>query len=170
LKETGTFNVHNPRSNISNGVGIAPVGQMLKLRQPVGLGSDGFCDMPQEMLLAKHLQTLEARDPSAFSDHLALKLVYEHNAQYLERIFDRRFGRIAQGYAADLVLAAYCPATPVESGNIRSHVVAALNSASVRTVLVGGKVVMRDGEILGLDEDETLARAKTQAAQLWARL
>jgi putative selenium metabolism protein SsnA len=170
LKDTGTFNVHNPKSNMGNGVGISPVADMLDLSQPVGLGSDGFYDIPQEMVTAKLLQTLGKRDPSAFSDQLALKLVYDHNVRFAERIFNCQLGKIAPGYAADLILVTYSPATPIREWNLSSHILAALNGGAVRTALVNGRVVLRDGEVLGVDEAEVLTQAKSQAAKLWARL
>jgi putative selenium metabolism protein SsnA len=169
LVETDTFNVHNPKSNMGNGVGIAPVADMLELGQPVGLGSDGFCDIPVEMDTAKRLQTLRAGDPSAFSDSLALKLVYDHNAQFAERVFDCQLGKIAEGYAADVILVDYRPMTPVREENLAGHIVAALGSGP-HTALVGGSVVMKDGNILGIDEAELTERSQAQATEFWARL
>ena len=170
LKDTGTFNVHNPKSNMGNGVGIAPVVDMLDLSQPVGLGSDGFYDIPQEMVTASLLQTLGKGDPSAFSGQLALRLVYDHNVRFAQRIFNCRLGKIAVGYAADLILVAYRPVTPVEKWNLSGHIMAALNGGGVKTALVNGRIVLRDGEVLGVDEAEVLAQAKSHATNLWARL
>lgn len=169
LVEMETFNVHNPKSNMGNGVGIAPVAGMLELGQPVGLGSDGFYDIPVEMDTAKRLQTLRAGDPSAFSDSLALKLVYDHNARFAERVFGCRLGKIAEGYAADVILVDYRPMTPVREENLAGHIVAALGSGP-HTALVGGSVVMRDGNILGIDEAELTERSQVQATEFWARL
>jgi putative selenium metabolism protein SsnA len=170
LLATGTFNVHNPRSNMGNGVGIAPVASMIDLGQPVGLGSDGFYDLPHEIAIAKHLQTLDKGDPSAFSDSLALRLVYDHNVRFAARVFERPLGRIVPGYAADLILVDYLPPTPVSKSNLGSHIVAALSGGRIRDVLVNGRIVLRAGQVLGVDEADVSARAKEQAARLWARL
>lgn len=169
LVDTGAFNVHNPKSNMGNGVGIAPVTDMLALGQPVGLGSDGFYDIPCEMDIAKRLQTLRAGDPSAFSDSLALKLVYDHNARFAERVFDCRMGKIKEGYAADIILVDYEPMTPVREENLAGHIVAALGGGA-DTALVGGNVVMKEGDILGIDEAELIERSQAQATEFWARL
>lgn len=170
LKATGTFNVHNPKSNMSNGVGIAPVADMMAMGQPVGLGSDGLYDIPQEMVAARLLQTLASGDPSAFSDQMALKLVYDHNVRFAERLFDCRLGKVAPRYAADLILVAYDPPTPIEKGNLANHLLTALDVGRVKTVLVNGRIVMRDGEVLGVDETQILAKARAQTAKLWGRL
>jgi len=170
LKATGTFNVHNPKSNMSNGVGIAPVADMMAMGQQVGLGSDGFYDIPQEMVAASLLQTLSSMDPSAFSDRMALKLVYDHNVRFAEQLFGCRLGKVAPGYAADLILVPYAPPTPIDRGNLANHLLTALNRGRVKTVLVNGRLVMRDGEVLGVDEAQVLAQARSQAAKLWGRL
>ncbi len=170
LKATGTFNVHNPKSNMSNGVGIAPVADMMAMGQPVGLGSDGFYDIPQEMVAAKLLQTLGSGDPSSFLDQMTLKLVYDHNVRFAERLFDCRLGKVVPGYVADLILVTYDPPTPMERGNLANHLLTALNGGRVKTVLVNGRLVMRDGEVLGVDETQVLAQARSQAAKLWGRL
>jgi len=170
LKATGTFNVHNPKSNMSNGVGIAPVADMIAMGQPVGLGSDGFYDIPQEMVAASLLQTLSSRDPSAFSGRMALKLVYDHNVRFAEQLFGCRLGKVAPGYAADLILVPYDPPTPIDRDNLANHLLTALNRERVKTVLVNGRLVMRDGEVLGVDEAQVMAQARSQAAKLWGRL
>jgi putative selenium metabolism protein SsnA len=170
LKQTRTFNVHNPKSNMGNGVGIAPVADMLEWGQPVGLGSDGYYDIPQELVTVRLLQNVGQRDPSAFSDTQALQLAYEHNVRFAESLFGCRLGKIASGYAADVILIDYRPATPIEPWNLSQHIVAALSGGSVRTALVAGRVVLRDGEVTGVDEAGVWTRARAQATELWARL
>lgn len=170
LVSTGTFNVHNPKSNMGNGVGIAPLIEMLELGQPVGIGSDGFYDIPQEIVTAKLLQTCARGDPSAFSDSLALRLAFDHNVRFADRIFGARLGKIAPQYAADLVLTTYEPSTLVLPDNLTSHVLAAINGGGVKTVLVNGRIVMKDGAILGIDEAEVTRKANVSASQVWSRL
>jgi putative selenium metabolism protein SsnA len=170
LKETGTFNVHNPKSNMGNGVGISPVAEMMELGQPVGLGSDGFYDLPQEMVVAALLQTLGKGDPSSFSHQMALQMGYGNNVRFAEQLFGCRLGRIAPGYAADLILVPYDPPTPLLEGNLTSHIISALTGEGVKTALVDGQFVLRDGEILGVDEWMVMSQARDRAEQLWSRL
>ncbi len=170
LKRTETFNVHNPRSNMGNGVGICPVSSMLAAGQRVGLGSDGFYDLPQDLVTTRLLQTLGARDPSALSDHMALQLVYGHNVRFAERLFGRQLGKVEPGYTADLILIAYNPATPVQAGNIVSHIVAALASRAVGGVLIHGRPIIKNGVMLTVDEPRVLALSRERAGRIWARL
>jgi putative selenium metabolism protein SsnA len=170
LIRTGTFNVHNPLSNMGNGVGIAPIAEMLALGQPVGLGSDGFYDIPREMVIARSLQTLGERNPSGFSDEDSLRLVYDHNARFVGRLYGHRFGKVAPGYTADLILLDYEPATPLNRHNCASHILAALGGGTVDTSIIAGRVVMRGREIQTVDEQKTLAKARGVAQGIWDRL
>jgi putative selenium metabolism protein SsnA len=169
MKKTGTFNVHNPKSNMGNGVGIAAVTDMLEEGQLVCLGSDGYYDIPQEMQITGLLQNLRKGDPSAFSDSLALRMVYGNGAILAEKLFGVGFGKIEVGYAADMILTPYRPATPVTTNNLSSHVLMALNGG-VDTLLVDGRILMKGGEIPHLDEGEVLAEAAEHAQGIWERL
>jgi putative selenium metabolism protein SsnA len=169
MTSAGAFNVHNPMSNLSNGVGIAPVNRMIQMQQPVCLGSDGFFDLPQEAVLAKIMQITASGNPSAFSDKQALVMLYDHNIQLAENIFGCRLGKIAPQYTADLILVAYDPVAPIFPENQISHVLNALTSGTVRTVMVNGFVVMQEGELMGIDEGLLHERAQSSAQDIWSR-
>lgn len=170
LLQSGAFNVHNPKSNMGNGVGIARVADMIASGQPVCLGSDGFYDVPDEIEVARLLQTLKSGNPSGFSDELALRMVYEHAPRLANEIFDRHFGKIAEGYEADIFLVPYDPPTPILGENLLSHIMAALISRPIDTLMVAGQILIRDGEILTVDENEVFANARRQAKAVWNRL
>src|SRR5579885_1071885 len=64
LARTRTQVVHNPRSNMNNAVGVAPVQEMRAAGVNVGLGNDGFSmNMLQEMKVAYLMPKLAGRDP-----------------------------------------------------------------------------------------------------------
>jgi putative selenium metabolism protein SsnA len=170
LKSTNSFNVHNPHSNISNGVGIAPLCDMARLDQPVGLGSDGFYDLPQEMVYAKLLQNLASGNPSAFSDQMALSLVYDHNVRFAENIFHCKLGKIKPGYKADLIFIAYEPFTPIEVNNLTSHIFTAITTGTVRKVFIDGHLVLQDGYPVHFDEAQIRAQARKVAQNIWKRM
>ncbi len=169
LRTTGTFNVHNPLSNLNNGVGIAPVSRMLARGQPVCLGTDGFNDLPQEARLAKLLQISAQGNPGAFTDEQALKMLYGNNTRLAETIFGCRLGRVAAGYTADLILVAYDPVAPVEHVNRYGHILGALTAGQVRTAFVGGKPVLQDGVVLGIDEERLHSQARSACREIWGR-
>jgi putative selenium metabolism protein SsnA len=169
VKSTDTFNVHNPRSNMSNGVGIAKIPKMFDMGQPVCLGSDGFFDLPHETGYARMLQIVASGNPSAFSEKQALTMLYDHNVKLGERIFGCRMGKIAPGYKADIILMAYDPIAPIEEENHLSHVLGALTAGQVKSVIINGKFVMRDNEILDVDESQVMANARIAARDIWKR-
>jgi len=81
LAQTGTWVTHQPRSNMNNGVGVAPVGQMLRAGVNPGLGNDGFSNqMFAEMKAADVVHKLAQRDPRAMPGDLVMQLAYANNA------------------------------------------------------------------------------------------
>jgi cytosine/adenosine deaminase-related metal-dependent hydrolase len=143
---------------------------MFDLGQCVGLGSDGFYDIPNEAVLASLLQTLDQRDPSAFSTSQALEMVYGNNCRYAEKVFGCQLGRVVPGYAADLILLEYNPPTPITQSNLQSHVLAALTGGALRSSVINGRVVFKGGKVMGVDEADVMERGRRRAERLWARL
>lgn len=169
LAQSGALAVHNPQSNMGNGVGIAPIGMLLDAGVRLGLGTDGYYDLPQQVLATPLLQKLGQCDPSALGVGDALAMVYGRNADLATQAFGLPFGRVAPGYAADLLVIPYDPATPVNAGNLSTHIAAAL-AIGPRHVLVGGKVRLWNGQVPGVDWARVKASARELAAQLWQRL
>jgi len=77
---------------------------------------------------------------------------------------------LAPGAYADMIAVDYDPPTPLTEANWFSHVLFGLPGAAVNTTIVGGQVLMRDGELLTVDERELAARARELAAALWNRI
>jgi putative selenium metabolism protein SsnA len=171
LRETGAWVVHNPRSNMNNAVGAAEVERMLAAGVLVGLGNDGFSnDMFQEMKAAYLLHKLAQRDPRAMGADVVMRLAVENNRRLARALFPLPLGELAVGAAADLMLLDYDPPTPVSAANWPWHVIFGVDGGQVTTTIVGGEVLMRDRQILHLDEEGILARARELAARLWRRV
>jgi len=166
---TSTYTVHNPKSNMGNGVGVSPVRMLLQAGVPACLGSDGYYDMPQQMLTAPLLQNLGQGNPSAFGGGDVLRMVYGNNAALAERTFGLPFGRLATGCAADLLVIPYDPPTPVHAGNLGGHVLSAL-AAGPRDVIGAGALRVRERAVLGVDATAVNAHARQLAGALWERL
>ncbi|MGQ9700285.1 MAG: putative aminohydrolase SsnA [Candidatus Bipolaricaulaceae bacterium] len=163
---------HNPRSNMNNAVGAAQVEKMLARGIPVVLGTDGFgCDMLGELLSARLLARHAQGDPTALSDEAAKKILAQNYA-LAERAFSLPFGRVKPGYAADLVIWDYTPPTPLDGGNLLSHLLFANITEGLRPmyVLVAGVVRLEDGRVPDLDEKAVLLRAQRKAGEIWSRI
>jgi len=172
LAETGTWVTHQPRSNMNNGVGVAPIERMLRAGVNIGLGNDGFSNhMFAEMKAAYLVHKLNQRDPRAMPGDLVMRLAYANNAR-LARVFwpDLVLGELREGAAADLVFLDYAPTTPLTAGNLPWHLLFGIEASAVTATLCAGRVLMRDRELLTLDEEAITARSRELAAQVWDRV
>src|SRR5262249_54416520 len=159
LAETRTNSVHNPRSNMNNAVGRAPVEEMVRAGVNVGLGNDGFSmNMMQEMKAAYLLHKLALEDPRVMPGDLVVNLGFQHNASIMNAIFSPfspnfpAVGELSVGAAADIVLLDYLPPTPLTSGNFPWHLIFGMDGHQVNSTMVNGRWLMRDRRLLTLDE------------------
>jgi len=172
LAETGTWVTHQPRSNMNNGVGVAPVERMVGAGVRVALGNDGFSNnMFAEMKTAYLVHKLAQRDPRAMPGDLVMRLAYENNAR-LARVFwpDLTLAQIAPGASADLVFLDYHPTTPLTPGNLPWHILFGVEASTITATVCAGQVLMRGRQLLTLDEEEITARSRELAAKTWERL
>ncbi|HIE38235.1 MAG TPA: putative aminohydrolase SsnA [Anaerolineales bacterium] len=172
LARTGTWVTHQPRSNMNNGVGVAPVEEMMWAGVRVSLGNDGFSNnMFSEMKAAYLVHKLARRDPRAMPGDRVMRLAYDNNAQ-LARVFwpDLVLAQLAPGAAADLVFLDYHPTTPLTVGNLPWHLLFGFEASMVTGTVCAGRVLMRDRQLLTLDEEAITARSRELAAQMWRRI
>lgn len=170
LAKTHTKVSHQPRSNMNNAVGTAPVQRMLDAGVIVGLGNDGFSNnMYSEMKAAYLVHKSTAHDPRAMSGDTVMRLAYENNAQIASLFWPHPIGEITPGAYADLVLLDYFPYTPLTAGNLPWQIIFGVDGIHVTTTIVAGKVLMRDRVLTTLDEERIAAQAREIAPQVWRR-
>jgi cytosine/adenosine deaminase-related metal-dependent hydrolase len=165
IGESGAWVAHNPRSNMNNRVGRAPVS---RLGKRVVLGTDGIDgDMFAESRAA-YWRGHEA-DPSISPSWVLGRLAA--GAAFAGRAFgEPLLGRIEPGAPADLVVLEYDPPTPLDAGNLAGHWVFGLSASHVRDVVVDGEVVVRDRRLVRAGEDDPRALARAAARDLWERM
>ncbi len=170
LASTDTIVVHNPESNMNNAVGVTKLLKLLEKGILVGLGTDGMSsDMLAQMRTAYLLHRLDNRDPRvAFTE--APRLLLQNNAEIAARQFGIHLGEIAPGLPADLAVIDYHPPTPLTEANFLGHLIFGLVDASVDTTICRGKVLMRNKQILTLDEERITALSRELAPEVWKRL
>jgi 5-methylthioadenosine/S-adenosylhomocysteine deaminase len=155
LKRLGVSVVHNPQSNMKLAAGVAPVPKMLAEGLLVGLGTDGAASnndlsMWEEMDTAAKLHKVVSGDPKVMSAQEAFELATIRGAQALH--MEKEIGSIEKGKRADLVLVKRDSLNQIPLYNIYSDLVYATKASDVETVIINGKVVMRDRHLLTLNE------------------
>jgi len=171
LAKSKTWVSHQPRSNMNNGVGTAPVEKMLKAGIPVCLGNDGFSNaMWEEWKAAYLVQKAWHQDPRQMSAMDVSQMAIHNNAALAGTFFKNAlFGQISPGYAADLIFVDYHPFTPLTVDNLPWHIVFGFHESMVTATMVGGKFLMKDRQLFTLDEAEVYARARELASHVWKR-
>ncbi|MEW6321556.1 MAG: amidohydrolase [Acidobacteriota bacterium] len=167
LAARGVGVAHNPESNMKLASGTAPVPGYLGAGLPLGLGTDGAAsnndlDMFEAMRQAAFLHKLATKDPRAVSARDALQMATIGGARVLGR--ERELGSLEAGKLADLIVVRMTRPGQTPMYDPVSHLVYATHGSDVETTIVHGRVLMRDGRVLTLDENAVLAAAR-QAAE-----
>src|SRR5690348_7500616 len=168
LKTTGTNVVHCPSSNLKLGSGIAPVVQLLDEGVSVSLGADGAAcnnrlDMFTEMRTAALLQkALHGPEVLAASRVLRLATIDAARAVGLKS----EIGSLEVGKRADVAVVELNRLHTAPEADVVSSLVYAAEASDVRSVVIDGRLVMQDRELLTVDEDDVVAEANAQAETL----
>jgi putative selenium metabolism protein SsnA len=171
IAEAGAWVTHQPRSNMNNGVGVADVESMLRLGIPVCLGNDGFSNaMWQEWKTAYLLHKAWHRDPRRMGADTLASIAAYNNAGLAGQFFPGApLGVLKEGARADLMVVDYKPTTPLNADNMPWHLVFGFQGSMVTSTMVDGQWLMRDRQLITLDEEEITARARELAAAVWKR-
>jgi putative selenium metabolism protein SsnA len=165
VRSSGAWVAHNPRSNMNNGVGYAPVS---KMGVRVGLGTDGI---DGDMFAETRACYLKGREASMDVGPGFAVARLAAGASLAGSLFgEPALGTLAPGAPADLVILEYRSPTPVEAGNVAGHMLFGVTAASVRDVIVSGRWIVRNRKHQMVDEDELAARCREAAPKLWARM
>lgn len=161
---------HQPRSNMNNAVGVAPVEAMRRAGVTVGLGNDGFSNnMFAEMKTAYLVHKVHARDPRAMGAEEVLAMAYRENARIASLFWPHPLGVLAPGAYADIILMDYRPYTPLTGENLPWHLIFGVDGSHVTTTICGGRILMKDRQLLTLDEERIAAEARAYAPVIWER-
>ena len=147
--------IHNPTSNAKLASGIAPVTQLLEQGIQVGLGTDGAAsnndlNLFEEIKMAALLHKLLEKNPEALPAQQALSLATRHGAHAIG--MSDRIGQLNAGFDADIIQVGFGNILAQPVYDITSHLVYVLGGRDVVTSVVGGEVLMRDGQVLTIDE------------------
>src|SRR5215471_357450 len=163
LKKLGVGIVHNPQSNMKLASGVAPVPEMLKENLPVGLGTDGAAsnndlNLWEEMDTAAKLHKLISKDPKVVSAEQAFEMATIRGARAMH--LEQEIGSIEKGKRADIAIVDLDDLNQTPFYNIYSDLVYSAKAGDVSTVIIEGRVVMRDRRLLTLNEETIKADAR----------
>lgn len=172
LKASGTNVVHCPSSNLKLGSGIAEIFDLMNRGICVSLGADGAAcnnrlDMFTEMRTAALLQKAQ-QGPEAINAHRALQMATLDGAKAMG--LEDQIGSLEVGKRADVAVVKLgkLHSSP-NHGRVVSALVYAAQASDVDSVIIDGALVFRQGELLTIDEGQTLSDAKSEISRLTER-
>ena len=155
LKRRGVGVVHNPQSNMKLASGVAPVPKMLADGVFVGLGTDGAAsnndlNMWEEMDTVAKLHKVFTGDPKVISAQQAFELATIRGAEALH--LDKEIGSLEKGKRADLLIIDRDTLNQIPVYNLYSDLVYATKASDVESVIINGRIIMRNRRLLTLNE------------------
>jgi 5-methylthioadenosine/S-adenosylhomocysteine deaminase len=168
LRSTGANVAHCPSSNLKLASGVARVTEMLDRGVSVSLGADGApcnnrLDMFNEMRMAALLQKVLCGS-RALPALTALRMATTVAARALG--LADQIGSVEVGKRADLQLVNLSRLHTTPLPDPISTIVYAAEASDVETVIIDGRIVMRDGKLLTLNEQDVIAEARGQSQRL----
>ena len=165
--------VHNPESNMKLASGVAPVPDMLAAGITVALGTDGCAsnnnlDMFQEMDTAAKLHKVSRLDPTVMSAATVLRMATRDGARALGMA--DQIGSLRPGMKADVICVDFNQPHLTPLYHEDSHLVYCASGSDVDTVVINGRVVMKDRNLLTIDEGEVMDRVNGIARRIRASL
>jgi 5-methylthioadenosine/S-adenosylhomocysteine deaminase len=166
--------IHNPSSNMMLASGVSPVLEMRAAGVAVGLGTDGPAgsnndlNLMEEMDLAAKLAKISRMDPLALSAKAVVEMATIQGARALH--LENEIGSLEPGKKADLIVIGLEAPNAVPMYDIYAQLAYALKASDVETVVIGGRVVMRDRKLLTVDERAVIAKAREYKSKISASL
>jgi cytosine/adenosine deaminase-related metal-dependent hydrolase len=165
LARRGVHVSHQPISNCEVGGGFAPVPEMLDAGLNLALGTDGYVNNAFEVMRCAALMP-KARllDPGTMPAASVWTMATQNGARALG--FED-VGTLAPGQSADLLLIRADLPTLLTPHSVGDQLLLWRNPCDLRAVICAGRWLLRDGELVGVDEDALRAHVREAAARLW---
>ena len=161
--------IHNPTSNMKTAAGISPVTRMLAAGVRVGLGTDGAAsnndlDMWEEMHLAALLQKVNRMDPEVMPAKTVLTMATRGGAEAIG--LGKNIGSLEVGKRADIIQVSFDDVHFIPTYHVTSHLVYVADEKDVTSVVVDGRVLMKDKKILTIDTERVTREATELAGRI----
>ena len=165
---------HNPSSNMMIASGVSPVPEMRAAGIAVGLGTDGPAgsnndlDLMEEIDLAAKLAKITKMDPLALNAKAVVEMATIDGARALH--MEKEIGSLEAGKKADITLISLDEPNAVPMYDVYAQIAYSLKGSDVETVIIGGRVVMRERKLLTIDEPRVLEKAREYGKSVSASL
>ncbi len=164
--ELGVRISHNPVSSMKLAAGVAPLPEMLRRGINCGLGTDGAAsnnelDMFREMSIAATVHKVTTLNPTVMSAPTVLKMGTIGGARVLG--LADRIGSIEVGKDADIILVDMNKPHLTPLYNCYSQLVYAACGSDTKTSIIGGRIVMKDRQLLTIDVDRAMKNVRAIA-------
>ena len=166
--------VHNPSSNMMIASGVAPVPEMRAAGIAVGLGTDGPAgsnndlDLMEEIDLAAKLAKITKMNPLALNAQAVVEMATIDGARALH--MEKEIGSLEAGKKADVIVISLNEPNAVPMYDVYAQIAYSLKASDVETVVIGGRIVMRDRQLLTVKEQEAIAKAREYQKSVAASL
>jgi len=169
LSERGVGLAHNPESNMKLASGVADVPAWIREGLLAGLGTDGAAsnndlDMFEAMRFASLLHKISRMDPEVMPASLVLEMATRRGAEALG--LGGRVGSLEAGKEADVIVVGLDGPRQTPMYDPVSHLVYVAHGEDVRHVIIGGRIVMRDRQVLTMNPGDVLRDAGAMAEQV----
>ena len=163
LADCGVKVSHNPESNMKLASGVAPIPKLLEKGVTVGLGTDGGAsnnnlDMFMEMDAAAKIHKAITRDPTVMDAKTVLRMATIDGAKVLG--FEEKIGSIEAGKCADIIILDMNKPHLTPIYNYYSQIVYSASGSDVSTVIIDGKIVMKERRLLNMDIEDIMERVR----------
>jgi len=153
---------HCLESNLKMAAGFAPVVKMLNAGVNVTLGTDSAVsnndlNIFSEMSTVAKVHKALVKDPTVLNAPTVLQMATKFAAKSLG--FGDKLGILAKDYLADLICVDIHKPHLLPIYDVYSHLVYAASASDVDTVMVNGKILMDNRQVLVCDESEVLNKA-----------
>jgi cytosine/adenosine deaminase-related metal-dependent hydrolase len=99
-----------------------------------------------------------------------MEIAFNHSATIAGLFFPKPVGALAPGAFADIILLDYVPYTSLTDGNYPWHVIFGMDGSHVTHTIAGGQMLMKDRQVLHLDEAAIADKAAQLATGVWQRV
>jgi len=158
--------VLSPSATYYKGLEFAPLEMFLSKKIPSAFGSDGiYASIAQEASFAHKIVRSRMVELNAGNKEIA-DIVMHSSYKIANKFVSKSIGEIKLGAAADLIVVDYLPENDITADNMHTHLIYGILPARTISTMINGTFVMKDYQIVGIDEQEINAKYMEFAKEL----